>query len=379
MTSVGVLMKKIDDNTGLLYTNVMITGVKENYTLSEPITFSVMVNGYGSGCGDTKAILTKENDSQYKSQVWGVGRQCTSFANHTNFEFNGLSTNTTVNQAGNYTITASYDDFVTYRHTVAEQKFSVILTKIENSIKIPHVEPISTNPFMADKNGKVDLTKIPLSYNQYGQIDYEKIGHVVSENQFKKILDDMNISYAQNNLMMQDGMSILTLPPITDYCGYVKDNNTQEHWFSSSYYNDTLQNYKIYAVNPEPCKPGPPFACFCMLQTHIAENNLKKLSYFTTSEENTIGNTLSKYFDDGKVVNVSNEFVVGKYNLNIDPSMIHYCGKFTWGASLTYFEGYVKNSTVADFTLASEKQKLCAITSDAKLFSFNESTDGIRK
>lgn len=125
MTSVGVFMKKLDDNSGPLYTSMVITGMKESYTINEPIVFSVMVHGYGSGCGDTKAILAKENDSQYKSQVWGVGRQCTSFANPTSFEFNGLSTNTTINQTGNYTITASFDDSVTYRHTIADAKFSV--------------------------------------------------------------------------------------------------------------------------------------------------------------------------------------------------------------------------------------------------------------
>lgn len=125
MTSVGVFMKKLDDNTEPLDTGVLITGVKENYTLNEPITFSVMIDGYGSGCGDTKAILTKENDSQYKSQVWSGERQCASSANPTNFKFNGLSANTTINQVGNYTITASFDDSVTYRHTISEEKFSV--------------------------------------------------------------------------------------------------------------------------------------------------------------------------------------------------------------------------------------------------------------
>lgn len=144
MTSVGVFMKKLDDNSGPLYTGVMITGVKDNYTLNEPVTFSVMVDGYGSGCGDTKAILTKENDSQYKSQVWGVERQCASFSNPTNFEFNGLSANTTIHQAGNYTITASFDDSVTYHHTIAEEKFSVILPK-NTTVYNTGITPMSAN------------------------------------------------------------------------------------------------------------------------------------------------------------------------------------------------------------------------------------------
>ena len=123
-------MGKLNDNSGPPYTSMMITGIKENYTLNEPIAFSVMVHGYGSGCGDTKAILTKENDSQYKSQVWGVGRQCTSFTNPAKFEFDGLTANTTINQAGDYVITASFDDLVTYHHTITEVKFSVTGPKI---------------------------------------------------------------------------------------------------------------------------------------------------------------------------------------------------------------------------------------------------------
>ena len=134
-------MGKLNDNSGPLYTNMMITGMKENYTLNEPIVFSVMVHGYGSGCGDTKAILTKENDSQYKSQVWGVGRQCTSFTNPTKFEFDGLSANTTIIQAGDYIITASFDDSVTYHHTITEVKFSVTGPKITHYYDGSAVKP----------------------------------------------------------------------------------------------------------------------------------------------------------------------------------------------------------------------------------------------
>lgn len=142
MTSVGVFMKKLDDNSGPLYTGVMITGMKESYTINEPIAFSVMVHGYGSGCGDTKAILTKENDSNYKSQVWGVGKQCASFANPASFGFNGLSANTTINQTGNYTIIASFDDSVTYHHIMAEEKFSVTAYNITGIYA--GITPIST-------------------------------------------------------------------------------------------------------------------------------------------------------------------------------------------------------------------------------------------
>src|SRR5690348_6786572 len=107
------------------YTNITINGLKENYTLNEPIVFYIAIEGYGTGCGDAKAIITKENDSQYKSPVWGVGSSCASDTKQNHFKFNTLSVNTSINQTGNYILTASFDDFVTYPHTT-EKKFSVI-------------------------------------------------------------------------------------------------------------------------------------------------------------------------------------------------------------------------------------------------------------
>lgn len=238
--------------------------------------------------------------------------------------------------------------------------------------------PSVQNPFVTDENGKVDLSKIHLPPTQNSQVDYEKIGYLVSENQFEKMIEERNIQYDKSNWLLIEGESALTYPPFTDYCGYVKGNHNEERWFSSSFHYDTLTNSKISNNNPDPCTPGS-FSCFCTLQTYLAENNTRKLSYFTATEEDAIGNTLSKYLSKGNVVNVSNEFVVGKYNMDIDPSLVHYCGKFTWGATLTYFEGYMKNSSVVDFSLATEKQKLCAINSDAKLFSFEGPANGAGK
>jgi hypothetical protein len=183
------------------------------------------------------------------------------------------------------------------------------------------------------------------------------------------MLEQLDIKYADNNFLLLTGESLLSYPPFTSYCGYVMEDNEEEHWFSSSFHRDTLTSYKISRYNPEPCKPG--FAsCFCNLQTKIAENNLKQMSYFSKSEEETVGEAMVQYLDKTKVVNVSNDFSVGKYNLQADPSLVHYCGKFTWGEQLQYFEGYMKDSNVVFFELAPEQQKLCAINVDAKIFSF---------
>ncbi|HKU33356.1 MAG TPA: hypothetical protein VJR22_05880 [Candidatus Nitrosotalea sp.] len=203
-------------------------------------------------------------------------------------------------------------------------------------------------------------------------IDYDKIGYVESEDQFKKMLAEKNIEYSSDKFLLITGMSLLTLPPTTDYCGYVQDKIDIEHWFSSSYHYDNLTSAILYDKNPSPCQPNT-MSCFCSLQTKLAERN-PELSYFTKHEEEITGTVVSNYLDGTKIANVSNQFIVGKYNLESSSADIHYCGRFTGGVGLKDFEGYIKNDKVVAFSLASEKSKLCAISDDAKTFTFNKSS-----
>jgi plastocyanin len=124
-TSVGVFMEKLVDNQEP-YANMTIVGMKENYTLNEPIAFSVMMDGYGTGCGDTNATITKENDSKYKSQGWYSISSCASNTKFDYFKFKSLSGNTSINQAGNYTLIASFKGLTTHNHIEVEKKFSVV-------------------------------------------------------------------------------------------------------------------------------------------------------------------------------------------------------------------------------------------------------------
>ena len=203
-------------------------------------------------------------------------------------------------------------------------------------------------------------------------IDYDRIGYVTSENQFKKMLSEKNIQYAPDDFILITGMSLLSLPPTTDYCGYVQDDNQNEHWFSSSYHYDKLGNSKLFDKNPNPCQPNT-MSCFCSLQTKLAETNAK-LSYFTKSEEASVGRLVSQYLNETKIANVSNQFIVGKYNLQSNDDDIHYCGKFTGGVGLKDFEGYIKGGKVVDFSLATEKPKLCAISDVTRTFTFDKSS-----
>ena len=116
-----------------------------------------------------------------------------------------------------------------------------------------------------------------------------------------------------------------------------------------------------------PCKPNYE-TCSCFLQTRLAEESLETLSYFTPTEEETVGNIVSKYLKNTPVVNVPNQFVVGKYNLDSDFADIHYCGKFGSESSHTFFSGYIQNSNVIQFGLEFETPKLCAINDNSLVF-----------
>ncbi|MDE1763789.1 MAG: hypothetical protein KGH88_06055 [Thaumarchaeota archaeon] len=203
-------------------------------------------------------------------------------------------------------------------------------------------------------------------------IDYDKIGYVESENQFKKMLAEKSIEYSSDKFLLITGMSLLSLPPTTDYCGYVKDKNEIEHWFSSSYHYDNLSSSILFDKNPNQCQPNT-MSCFCSLQTRLAEMN-PKLAYFTKDEEEITGTAVSNYLNETRIANVSNQFIVGKYNLESSSADIHYCGRFTGGAGLKDFEGYIKNDKVVAFSLAAEKSKLCTISDNARTFTFNKSS-----
>ena len=128
LTSFGVFVEKLNDYQQQPYTSLFITGLKENYTVNDPMFFSVTLAGYGTGCGDTVATITRENDSKYQSPGWSSLPQCVSNPSLHDFKFTALSANTSINQTGNYVLTVSFDDLFEHQKTV-KQKFSVFASK----------------------------------------------------------------------------------------------------------------------------------------------------------------------------------------------------------------------------------------------------------
>ncbi len=128
LTSFGVFIEKLNEHSQQPYINLFITGLKENYTVNDSISFSVTLAGYGTGCGDTVATITKENDSKYQSSRWSFLPQCVANPSLHDFRFTALSANTSINQTGNYVLTVSFDDLFEHQKTV-KQKFSVFASK----------------------------------------------------------------------------------------------------------------------------------------------------------------------------------------------------------------------------------------------------------
>lgn len=203
-------------------------------------------------------------------------------------------------------------------------------------------------------------------------INYEKIGHVLSEEQFKKMLNEKHINYSQDSFLLIEGMMLPMGIPAVDYCGYALDENKNDYWFSSSSLGFNLTRYQMYDENQESCKVGE-MSCGCFLQTHLTEKSLRELSYFDEIEEKQVGKILADYLNEGgKITNVPNSFVIGKYNLEITPDVTSFCGQFQ-GKSYWHFVGYIKDSKIISLGLETDKPKLCAISDNPQKFTFNES------
>ena len=204
-------------------------------------------------------------------------------------------------------------------------------------------------------------------------IDYDKIGLQYSDNEFKSLLEENDIQYTQDDYVIQTGMSLLSLPPSTGYCGYVLDDVGEDYWFSSNYAFPTFTSYGLSDDNPHPCKPNS-HSCECSIELSLAEKNTKQLSYFDPIEEIEMGNIFKDYLNEGgKISNVPNLFTIGKYNLELDPEVTTLCGQFQ-GYSWWYFQAHVKNSKIIGFSLDDkERPVLCAINHDPVIFEFEES------
>src|SRR6185312_5137847 len=186
MTSFGVFIEKINDYQQKPYIIMMIDGMKENYTVNDPVSFSVTLEGYGTGCGDTKATITKENDSKYQSPGWASQPQCVANPSLHSFKFNALSTNTIINETGNYVLTVSFDDLFEHQKTLVK-KFSVVLpnASIHNTGMTLHdVQglPEDCGKFHTVPENKTSLNTVPVLLMKSNSTACARLTFTISSN-----------------------------------------------------------------------------------------------------------------------------------------------------------------------------------------------------
>lgn len=231
----------------------------------------------------------------------------------------------------------------------------------------------------------MNFFELTLPHNEYGQIDYVKIGYTASENDFKKKLDEKNIQYHPDDFTFISGMSLLSYPPITDYCGYVIADDGEDYWYESSFQKDTLSQNKITEENPMPCEPNMG-SCICSLETKLAEKYSNALSYFNSTEQKFVEDTVQKYLGSINMAPGPEKFVIGKYNHKFEENDIAFCGAFVselvknpdpeivLRENVTkhgYFQGTIRDETrVLGFQGAIDSEQLCAINDDAKVIHF---------
>jgi hypothetical protein len=223
--------------------------------------------------------------------------------------------------------------------------------------------------YSVDENKKIDLFSIPLPINEkYNRVDYGKLGHLVVENDLKSKLAQEKIEYSEGKYVFREGFTLSSYPPHSGYCAFIESNDGEDYWYNGGFNRDTLTTSELYNENPNKCKHNS-FSCTCSIAIKQAVDDVGVLSYFDGVEEDFVGKKLQEYLAETKVSNVSNQFVVGKYNFDYDDDVLSFCGKFVESDVRNTFEGSIKDSKVTSFSIR-PPMELCAINDNAVIYEF---------
>ncbi len=226
--------------------------------------------------------------------------------------------------------------------------------------------------------------ELTLPHNEYSRIDYEKLGYDASDNDFKQKLDSKNIQYTLNDVILITGISLTSYPPITNYCGYVIADDGNDYWYESTFQKDVLSQNKITEENPRPCKPNME-SCICSLEIKLAEKYSDKLSYFNSTEQAFVEDTVQNYLGSINMASGPEKFIIGKYNHKFEENDIAFCGTFiselvkdpdpakVLRENVTqqgYFQGTIRDETVLGFQTTVDSEKLCTINKNGTIIHF---------
>lgn len=219
----------------------------------------------------------------------------------------------------------------------------------------------------------VDLSANGIPRDSEGRVNYGNLLGIISKDNYVKIFEQNDMPITINDIYLITGPDIAMYHESGYQCGYVNYSN-QTFWLESKMNKDTLTELKVLNDNPDKCRPSYD-SCFCMVQHHLAENSITKLSYFDESQTSQVAKSIQDYFSDGnKIANVQNLFAVGKYNFDLGTGITPFCGQFKGKSNGWYFHGAIKEDKVVEFSLdLGDKQKLCAISDNPQVYTFDES------
>ena len=204
----------------------------------------------------------------------------------------------------------------------------------------------------------------------------------VESSNIEKLLIQNQVDYNPDKIVVTGGYAFSGDPG----CGAVIDRNSQIHWFRVDSISEPRE-MTVYSKNPQQCIINHS-SCFCNAQIKLAEITTDELSYFTKEQEQTIGNRIQKYFETIPHEIPYNQFVVGKYNFDLDEKYTEICGAIITETQsdkniddkisiYKYFSTAMEDTKLWDFSLSVDSEKLCAISEEPTIFEY-EKRDNIK-
>jgi len=113
--------------TKQVHYEIGLSGITEQYVVSEELRFSIFLNGYGSPCGDYSAIIKKDNET---IEFWNLDGLCppTSEEIFLDFEFSSSTMKPfkmILTESGSYTVIGEFERG-DYDKIQATESFTVI-------------------------------------------------------------------------------------------------------------------------------------------------------------------------------------------------------------------------------------------------------------
>ena len=121
--------------------------------------------------------------------------------------------------------------------------------------------------------GTIDITQFAVPHGIYGGIDYDELAWLDTEKDFKRMLDERNIVYSNENFGTKsdyhsnsrnyDNIEYQTVMP-AKYCGFVISEDRVEYWYTATF-DKVITSSELHKENPYDCSDESK-ECGCSIQ-----------------------------------------------------------------------------------------------------------------